>query len=158
MFNIAQIRQGHKHFQAELARELDRATNQEQIQLLAWRAITTNRDLTSRTGRLLKNSKIRVIRSGKGRKIIKLSNSSKYAAALDLGSGLYGPKHAKFVIRPKKGKALRFVGKNGQTVFAAKVLHPGVKPTHFLYHAADSVGRQLRPWLEEAMRSAAQKF
>jgi len=147
----------HQHFQANLARELDKALKVEQVQQLAWRAITQNRDIVSRKGNLLKRSKVKIIRNAKG-KLIKLSNSSKYAAAQDLGSGLYGPKRAKYLIQAKNGKALHFTSKTGKEVFVRRVWHPGVKPTHFLYNAANSVGRQIKPWLEVAMKNAASKF
>jgi len=66
------------------------------------------------------------------------------------GTGLYGPRHAKYPITPKRAKALRFragrympktnpggkfrgPGKvqGGQIVFRKQVQHPGTKPRHF---------------------------
>ena len=38
------------------------------------------------------------------------------------------------------------------------VMHPGVKPTRFLYNSANTTGRTLRNWLVTAMSRAATKF
>lgn len=71
--------------------------------------------------------------------------------ALDeTGTGLYGPRHAKYPIVPKRAKALRFQAgrympktlpgghfrgsgkvQGGKTIFRQKVMHPGFKPRHF---------------------------
>ena len=58
-----------------------------------------------------------------------------YAAAQNFGSGLYGPRAAKYRI-PRidnmTAKVLRFMGRSGQWVFRKFVWHPGVKPQHFV--------------------------
>lgn len=59
-------------------------------------------------------------------------NNVNYADAVHDGSGPY-------VIRPRKGKALKFVV-DGQTVFARSVRHPGTKG---------------RPWIRRAGREVA---
>lgn len=69
-----------------------------------------------------------------------------HAVWLHFGTGLYGPKHAKYKIKPKSKKALRWPGGSGSAsgfVFAKIVNHPGVK--------AD-------PWLERAGEYATNKF
>lgn len=157
MFDLGQIKRIHQHLVAELAREIDRVTDSKKLTLVAQRAITDNRDIVARTGNLTRRTKAKVIKTGKGR-VIKVSNAAKYAWAQDQGSGLYGPKRSKYVIRPKRAKALRFIGRDGNVVFAKRVEHPGVKPTRFLYHAADTTGRTLRGWLVTAMHRAATKF
>ncbi len=48
-----------------------------------------------------------------------------YAKAQDQGT-------KPFVIRPKKKKALRFLGSDGAPVFAKAVRHPGLRPRLFL--------------------------
>lgn len=52
------------------------------------------------------------------------------AVYLEYGTGLYGPEHRAYVIRPKDPDGyLRFYSrKNGQWVFAKSVLHPGIHP------------------------------
>lgn len=49
-----------------------------------------------------------------------------YAPYVENGTGLWGPKHAKYLIKPKKpGGVLRFQAKDGTIVFARYVWHPG---------------------------------
>lgn len=57
-----------------------------------------------------------------------------YAAAIHGGSGLYGPKHARYPITPRFRKALRWTN-GGKFVFAKAVMHPGVKADPFLTNA-----------------------
>ena len=87
-----------------------------------------------------------------------------YAVVQDSGSGLWGPKRAKYIIRPKTRKALAFpgfgmgvaggpklrlsgstrvgVGTKGMVV-RKFVRHPGVRPDHFLTQAALGVEDQI---------------
>lgn len=49
-----------------------------------------------------------------------------YAPYVEHGTGLWGPEHKKYLIVPKKpGGTLRWTNSVGQTVFAARVMHPG---------------------------------
>lgn len=60
-------------------------------------------------------------------------NPTKYAGYVENGTGIYGPNHAPYVIRPKlPGGVLRWVGKDGQVHFAKSVLHPGSPGHHML--------------------------
>lgn len=43
-----------------------------------------------------------------------------------------------YEIRSSRYKALRFIDKNGEEVFAKRVRHPGSKADHFLYKAVES--------------------
>ena len=62
-----------------------------------------------------------------------ISNSTSYAAFVESGTGLYGPEHASYVIKPKRpGGMLRWIGKDGQVVFARFVIHPGSPGNHML--------------------------
>ena len=58
-----------------------------------------------------------------------------YAAAQNFGSGLYGPKAAKYRI-PRidnlTAKVLRFLGRGGKWVFRKFVMHPGVRGQHYV--------------------------
>lgn len=90
-----------------------------------------------------------------------------YAAAQDTGSGLYGPKHRKYPIRPKKGKALAWGGarrltgtlKRGSsaTHFARLVMHPGVKGTRFVKRGVEAAvkGAGLRDVIVKRWNDAA---
>lgn len=69
-----------------------------------------------------------------------------YAAAVELGSGLHGKRHAKYPIVPKKAKVLAWGGtrrlsgtlRSGSraTTFATRVMHPGVKARPYLIPGA----------------------
>lgn len=55
-----------------------------------------------------------------------------YAPYVEHGTGLFGPKHAPYVIEPRNpGGVLRFVV-GGKVVFARHVLHPGSPGNHML--------------------------
>jgi hypothetical protein len=59
-----------------------------------------------------------------------------YAPYVEHGTGLWGPKHAKYVIRPKNpGGWLRFVD-NGKVVFAKQVVHQGSPGAHMFEKGA----------------------
>lgn len=92
---------------------------------------------------------------------------------LTQGTGLYGPKHRKYTITPKKkGGVLAFpslytprtrpgaggqykgAGKSsGPTVFAASVEHPGIKPRPF----PKVIARWARPKFRRQMRNAIRR-
>ncbi len=44
------------------------------------------------------------------------------------------------VIRPRTARALRFTGSGGQTVFAARVNHPGNRPNEFMVRSLRAAG------------------
>jgi hypothetical protein len=156
VLDLDKIKRAHQRFLAEHNRQVDVALSPEMLTPWVWRYVSQHGGFTSRTGNLVHKSKVALVRMGKNRRI-RVSNSAKYAAAQDGGSGLYGPKRRKYLIRPKNGKALRFV-KNGRFIFARSVMHPGVHPTRFLYNANDALFRATKQWLRMAMRRAADKF
>lgn len=54
-----------------------------------------------------------------------------YAPFVEHGTGLWGPHHAKYEIRPKKPDGwLHWVDAAGNDVFAKKVMHPGSPGAH----------------------------
>lgn len=60
-----------------------------------------------------------------------------YVRYLDEGWGLWGPRHSRYIIRPRKpGGALRFRGKSGEIMFRAFVMHPGAAGFHMTSWAA----------------------
>lgn len=66
-----------------------------------------------------------------------------YAASVEAGSGLWGPKHAKYPIYPVRKKMLRFYWRKvGKVVVLPKVSHPGQRGKGYLKRAAESVGRR----------------
>jgi hypothetical protein len=59
------------------------------------------------------------------------------AVFLEAGTGRYGLRGRDYVITPKNGRFLHF-RVQGRWVFASHVIHPGIKPTHFMQQAAES--------------------
>lgn len=59
------------------------------------------------------------------------------AVFLEAGTGRYGLRGRDYVITPKNGGHLHF-RVQGRWVFASHVMHPGIKPTHFMELAAES--------------------
>jgi len=86
-----------------------------------------------------------------------------YAPHVEYGTGLWGPKGAKYPIVPKKpGGFLKFMV-DGKEVFAKRVMHPGSPGQHMVAIAADVVeaetdgdlmGGVLRQW-ETAVEGSA---
>lgn len=63
-----------------------------------------------------------------------------YAPYVEFGTGLWGPKHATYVIRPKKpGGVLHFFAKDGTEVFTTLVIHPGSPGQHMVAHAVQDL-------------------
>lgn len=68
---------------------------------------------------------------------VEVKNDTDYAAYVESGTGLWGPKHAKYPILPKDpGGWLAWRGKDGEMHFAKKVMHPGSPGNHMLAIAA----------------------
>lgn len=94
-----------------------------------------------------------------------VSNDVDYAAYVENGTGLYGPKHSKYLIKPKKpGGVLRWVGKDGKVHFAKFVMHPGSEGKFMLATAmneteAEAAGPlfagDLAAWVEAVERTAS---
>jgi hypothetical protein len=88
---------------------------------------------------------------------IRIQNTAPHAHAQDGGSGLHGPKRAKYMIAARRSKALRFMWK-GRLTFRRYVMHPGVRPTRFLYRATTAAGRILHQGLDNRMQRIAREF
>lgn|SRR5512147_168462 len=73
-------------------------------------------------------------RSG-GAAVGSLYNMVPHALYQEEGTGLWGPKRAKYPIVPRRKRMLSWVGKDGVRRFARKVMHPGVKPRYIGYAA-----------------------
>ena len=76
-----------------------------------------------------------------------------YAPYVEHGTGLWGPKHAKYLIKPKKpGGWLHWIGKDGEDVFRRSVMHPGSKGAHMVALAVAELAHEtdvfLKPQLE----------
>lgn len=69
-----------------------------------------------------------------------------YAAAVESGAGLWGPRHSKYLIRPVAWSGhLRFYWRKvGKVVTLPYVNHPGQRGKGYLHQAAQSVARRHR--------------
>lgn len=82
-----------------------------------------------------------------------------YAPHVEYGTGLWGPLHAKYEIRPKRPDGwLRWIDPHtGQPVFAKRVMHPGSPGAHMFARGAALteaefdriVARRLKEWARE---------
>lgn len=71
-------------------------------------------------------------------------NDVDYAVYVENGTGLFGPKHAKYLITPKKpGGTLRFEW-HGRLVFFSHVWHPGSKGHYMIASALNTVDSAVR--------------
>lgn len=127
------------------------------------------RRVPTKTARLSRSIHLYGRRVGPTRVIVAGNSRVRYAVPVHEGSGLYGPRGAKYPIRPKRKKILYFptqaaltaragprailrLRKSGKVssrtmrrygnlpyVFARKVMHPGVRPRPFLRDALNAV-------------------
>lgn len=102
------------------------------------------------TGKLQKKTNYRVVRTSGGR-ILKLTNTAPYAGAIDGGAKAH-------TILPRKGRFLRFIGRDGKTVFARRVNHPGNKAYRFMYYATDAADRVFRADIERRLTDIGARF
>lgn len=110
-----------------------------------------------RTGRLKRSWRLDV-RSGRldGERVFeaKVRTGVRYAPEVEFGTGLYGPKHARYPIRPKTpGGWLSWVDpKTGKRQFRRLVMHPGSAGRQMVRLSLDEVGATLELKFERASR------
>ncbi len=154
MINISKVKKAHSAFLKNHDKMVADVTNPEKLEQFAQRWIGDNSGLTMRTGNLRDSTKVTTIRTRSGA-LVKVANKAKYAAAQDLGSGIYGPKRSRY--RINGNPLLRFQWK-GQIVYRRYVMHPGVKASRFLYNATDATARTVKAWMLTRMNDVARKF
>lgn len=151
MFNVPKLKHDHRLFlndhQVMVEGALS-AAGREGEKVVAQNNVGFSAPASS--GGIRKSTRFILHRTARGH-VLKLQNTAKHAAAQDSGSGLYGPKHAKYKISVKRKKALAFLNFGhapGSIVFSRSVMHPGVKPTKFLekanQKAFEFAGEELR--------------
>lgn len=157
--DISKIHGAHKRFLANHDNAFERVLDDTAITAEVKHYIGSGVLLAMRSGNLLKHTQVRVMRSSRGA-VVRVTNDAKYAWAQNSGSGLYGPSGAKYPITPKgKGYPLRFYWARKKVwVSTFKVMHPGVKATHFLGVASDLTFKTRLALLRAAMNSAARHF
>jgi hypothetical protein len=82
-----------------------------------------------------------------------------YAPHVEFGTGLWGPKHSKYLIKPKKaGGALSwFDPLTGKRVFASSVMHPGSPGAHMVLNASVKTEALIEEISAPIMRRWAQR-
>jgi len=97
-----------------------------------------NHFFKSRTGTLERAIKYKVI-SQLQTGIIRIDKKeAPYGIYVHEGTGIYGPKGARYSIEPRNAKWLAFFWeRQGSFVFSKKVMHPGSDDDQFLYNALE---------------------
>lgn len=121
-------------------RPLERAAND--VAALA-RGTTSWKDVSGSTRKSV------TPRFGGGGRYASRVTAGRASVFLEAGTGKYGKRGREYVIAPKNGGRLAF-RMAGRWVFASHVIHPGIKPTHFMRDAAESY----RATFHEAMIAA----
>lgn len=156
--DISRIRPAHQRFLANHDAQFDRALSQSAIEHEVRQHVGSGILIARRSGNLVKSTTAKTIRTRNGH-LVKVQNTAEYAKAQDGGSGLWGPHKNYYFIFPKGNYPLAFYwARKKQHVKFAWVVHPGVKPTHFLQVAADLSFKTRLALLRAAMRSAARQF
>lgn len=125
MFDLNQLRGIHIRALVEQSKTIDGAVTQ--IMREAQRLAQGQNTIKDRTGRLKAGWLWKVSKTRDGAKGT-LYNAVPYAQWQERGTGLYGPRGAKYRITARRAKTLAFRNANGDMVFRRSVMHPGVKP------------------------------
>lgn len=146
--NEAELRRAHDYFLAEQSRiigdELDRAGR------AGVEYSEQHPEFTPRSPRgLQKSNRYRVVRTSGGR-LVRLTNTKDYAAAIDQGASPH-------VITARSKPYLHFRGSKGW-VRVKNVNHPGNRPFRFLYNAHDAANRVFGASLRRRLAALAAKF
>ncbi|MCA9647231.1 MAG: hypothetical protein KC492_41365 [Myxococcales bacterium] len=145
--NLGNVKAAHKRFLA--ANERMVTTIMDRTATFAVDYVHQHPTFTRRTGKLQDKTKARVMRTAGG-KLLRISNSAKYAKAIELGSKAH-------LIEARRKKFLRFKIA-GKWVFARRVKHPGTKPHKFLWRSLWASGRIVDANLRQDMARIASQF
>lgn len=95
------------------------------------------------TGNLARSIRIEPPRIDFGRVSGSVGSDLPYAAAVEGGAGLYGPRRSKYLILPRRARLLKFYWRKvGRVVALPDVKHPGQRGKRYLLRAAESVARR----------------
>jgi hypothetical protein len=89
-----------------------------------------------------------------------IENVEPYSKYVDEGWGLWGPRHAKYEIRPRlPGGWLHWQDREtGEHIFARKVMHPGAPGQHMTAIAAAMTEHEVGVWADRILREWAHDF
>lgn len=157
--DLRTVKSAHRNFLNNHDRSFDFLLSDAFQTQEAQKNVEANPVPIKRTRNLKLRTKASVVRFRSGH-YVRISNDAKYAWAQDKGSGLHGPKGAKYPIYPKNPKGLLkfFWRKKGRWVALKFVMHPGVPATHFLEVATLTSFRITGERLRAAMARAAKHF
>jgi len=137
MWDVQHLRVQHNKLLRDLGAQMDRSAQQIGGRAVSIAQNTTT--ITNRTGAGRGGWKYRTSKVRNGAQV-DVTNKVRHMYYQEHGTGVFGPKRAPYVIRPRRGKFLRFVASGGQVVFARQVTHYGVHPR--LIGRAAVFGRQ----------------
>lgn len=81
-----------------------------------------------------------------------------YAPYVEWGTGLWGPKHAKYLIEPKNPDGwLHWIGADGVSVFARRVWHPGSPGAHMVAIAVAATEAEIHELVEPILQGWARE-
>lgn len=84
--------------------------------------------------------------------VVHIETHVEYAPHVEYGTGLWGPHHAKYPIRPKKAKMLSWINPlTGKRVFSSFVMHPGSPGQHMLAIGASRAEAQAEGTIERTL-------
>lgn len=146
--NLSELHREHERFLAEI--EIDIAAAMNKAGNAGIQSVQQRPGFTPRTGKTQKATDFRIVRTSRGR-VMRLNNSAKHADALDQGASPH-------LIVPRRGRFLRFIGRDGRTVFTRRVRHPGNKPYRFMANAYAAANIAFRIDLERRLTALGNKF
>ncbi len=147
--NLAEVQRKHEFFLALNEREMNTALDVSGR--VATRFVMTFPRFTPRTGKTQKATKHRVIRRGRGGRVMVFTNTAKHAATLESGSRAH-------IIRGQTGNHLRFKGREGKFIFRRVVRHPGTKPYRFMSSAYQAGNSYFKRDMERRMTAISSRF
>ncbi len=147
LVNENEVRRKHDTFIVDHEREVGEALDLSGH--VARNHVANYPEFKPRTGALQRATNYRVIRTSGG-KLLKITNTKDYAAAIDSGARPH-------TIVPVARYYLRFVV-GGKTIFAQRVKHPGNRPYKFLYRAHNAADRFFRQEMTRRMSALAVRF
>lgn len=82
-----------------------------------------------------------------------VSAGAPYALFVEFGTGLYGPRHQR--IRPKRAKAMRWLGPGGDYIFARSTA--GMQPRPYLIPALENNAEEVAEVIADAIGDAVEE-
>lgn len=124
MWDVQHLRVQHNKLLRDLGAQMDKAATK--IGARAQRMAFDTTAVRHVSGLGAAGWKYRVVAS-RGGSTLFFGNRTRYMAYQETGTGLFGPKGAKYPIEARRAKSLHFLTRSGESVFRKRVMHPGVR-------------------------------